>query len=95
MYVLVDHHIRDPKHFWSTFEALVSRIPEGITLHHTIPTRTGTCAFGLWEADSIEAVQHYLEPDLVHSSRNEYAEAENREGVAFPSQIAEPDPAVV
>jgi hypothetical protein len=88
MYVLVHHTITDPAQFWATAQAALPNIPDGLTLHHTIPARDGTRATCLWEAESVRAVRDYLEPALASSSRNEYSEAENRDGVVVPQRYA-------
>lgn len=87
MYVLVHHAVHDPAHFWPTAEAAIPQVPAGLTLHHTLAAKNGARATCLWEADSVEAVRSFLEPALGASSRNEYAEAENRDGIALPTQI--------
>jgi hypothetical protein len=40
----------------------------------------------------VKAVREFLEPALGAVSTNEYAEAENREGVALPSQVTAVQP---
>jgi hypothetical protein len=88
MYVLVHHHITDPAQFWSTAQAALPNIPGGLTLHHTISARDGRRATCLWEAESVSAVRDFLEPALSNSSRNDYSEAENRDGVVVPQRYA-------
>ena len=90
MFVLVQHRARDRKRFWSTAEEALSTIPENLKLHHSFAAKNGSRATCLWEADSVEAVRQYLEPLIGRFSTNRYAEAENREGIAMPSQLSEP-----
>lgn len=87
MYVLVHHDIHDPAIFWSTAEKAIPGIPSTMKLHHTMPAKDGTRATCLWEADSVDDVRDFLEPSLGAVSTNQYAEAENRDGVAMPSGV--------
>lgn len=87
MYVLVHHTVTDPPRFWKTAEAAIPEIPAGLTLHHTLSGRDGAMATCLWEADSVQSVKDFLEPALGGFSSNEYSEAENRDGIALPTQM--------
>ena len=86
MYILVDHTISDPAAFWGSAEQ-VMRMPPGVKLHQTFPTRDGTKAVCVWEAESIDALRGFIEPLVGRVSRNEYLEVENKEGVASPSGV--------
>ena len=88
MYVLVHHRIHDRDGFWPLAQEGVSKIPSGLTLHLSIPARDGTVATCLWEGESLEAVRGFVEPLLGKASDNDYSEAENREGIALPSQLS-------
>ena len=89
MYVLVHHTVTDPKRFWATVADATPNLPANLKLHQTLTARDGTKATCLWEAESVEAVRTFLDPAFSGMSRNEYAEAENREGLAVPSRIEE------
>lgn len=88
MYVLVHHRVHDPNRFWATAQEAIPNIPPELKLHHTLSARDGTRATCLWEADSVAIVREFLEPALGAVSTNEYAEAENRDGIALPSRLA-------
>ena len=85
MYVIVQHTIADPATFWNSADP--TRLPPGLKLHHTFPTKDGTRAVCLWEGKSVEAVRNFLEPLIGQVSRNQYFEVENPAGVAFPSRV--------
>jgi hypothetical protein len=87
MYILVHHRITNPDRFWTTVQDATPSIPPELTLHLTIPARDGSVATCLWEAASVAEVQGFVEPALGQVSRNEYYEAENREGVALPTML--------
>jgi len=88
MYVLVHHQIHDRDSFWAMARDGTSNLPAGLTLHLSIPARDGSVATCLWEGESLEAVRNFVEPLVGKASRNEYSEAENREGVALPSLLS-------
>jgi hypothetical protein len=85
VYILVQHTISDPDSFWNAVDP--AALPQALKLHHTFPTRDGSHAACLWEADSTSAVRDFLEPVIGRYSRNEYFAVENREGVALPSGV--------
>ena len=87
MYVLVHHDVIEPQRFWAVAADSMPNLPEHLKLHQTLAARDGRKATCLWEAESVEAVRSFLEPAFGDVSRNEYAEAENREGIATPTQI--------
>jgi hypothetical protein len=87
MFVLVHHTVTDPDTFWPTAQAALSDMPAGLTLHHCLAGKDGVRATCLWEAESVEAVRSFLEPVIGPSSRNEYSEAENRDGIAVPAHL--------
>lgn len=82
MYVIVNHNVSDPGTFWKVAQAALPNIPPGLKLHHTFPSPEGRKAVCVWEAGSIDEVRNFLEPALGASSRNEYYQAPNKEGIA-------------
>jgi hypothetical protein len=85
MYVLVQHTVSEPAAFWNTVDP--NKLPQNIKLHHTFPTPDGTRAVCIWEAESVDAIRNFLEPQIGRWSRNEYLQAENKDGVARPSRV--------
>jgi hypothetical protein len=84
VYVLVHHLVTSPEQFWATAQEAIPNLPDHLQLHHTLSAVDGSRATCLWEAESVAAVREFLEPALGDFSTNEYAQAENREGVAVP-----------
>ena len=87
MYILVQHNISDPATTWSRAQAAMASLPDGLTLHLSIPTPDGRTAVCVWEADSIAAVKTYLDPTLGPAADNTYVEVVNKEGVAVPTAL--------
>jgi hypothetical protein len=86
MYILVQHTISDPEGFWSSADP--ATLPPAFKLHHTFPTRDGSHAACIWEAESVSALRGMLEQLVGKFSRNEYFQVENRDGVTMPSGVA-------
>ena len=92
MYVLVQHYISEPVTFWSDVRYAVGALPPNLALHHVFPTPDGTHAVSLWEAESVRDVKAFIETYVGHVSRSLYFQVENRDTVAFPGEVALPDP---
>jgi hypothetical protein len=87
MYILVQHTISDPATAWSRAQAALASVPAHLKLHHSLPTPDGRTAVCVWEADSITALQTYLDPVLGPAAENAYFEVVNKEGVAVPTAL--------
>jgi hypothetical protein len=85
MYVLVQHTISDPPAFWNA--ANPTAFAPKAKLHQMFSTPDGARAVCVWEAETVEALRNFLEPEVGKVSRNEYFAVENREGVVFPSRV--------
>jgi len=88
MYVGAHHHISDADTFWSTVRDGAANLPDGLALHHCLPDPSGSEAFCLWEGDSVDAVRDFVDSAVGSVSRNEFFEAEAKEGVNLPSGVA-------
>ena len=87
MYVLVIHNVTDRQKFFDTAQQAIPQIPDHLKLHLTVPARDGAKAVCVWEAESMADVRDFLEPALGGYARNDYYEAENREGIALPTKM--------
>lgn len=87
MYILVQHTMSDPASAWSRAKQALGALPTEFKLHHTIPTADGRKAVCLWEAESVAALQTFLDPALGPGARNEYSEVVNKEGIALPTAL--------
>ena len=88
MYILVQHTISKPADFWSGAEQMLPKIPKNTKLHHSFPTKDGTHAVCVWEADSVKSLREFLEPQISPVSKNEYFQVENKDSVSMPSGVA-------
>ena len=78
MYVIVQHQINNPETAFSRGENLIKGegAPPGARVLQFYPSRDRTAVACLWESDSVEAVQEYVDGTLGGSSDNEYHEVD-------------------
>jgi hypothetical protein len=93
MFVLVQHYVTDLQTFWSAVRHAIPTLPPYLRLHQCFPTRDGTHAVCVWEAESIRDVRSFLETYVGHAGRTLYFPVENGAGIAFPSDVAIAEPA--
>ncbi len=87
MYIVVQHTISNPTDFWSGAEQLMPKVPATAKLHHSFPTKDGTRAVCLWEAESVDSLRTFLEPEISRVSKNDYFQVENKDSVVMPSGV--------
>jgi hypothetical protein len=96
MYVAVLHQFQDPPTAFARGEKLVMNegAPAGVRGLQFYPSTDGTIAACLWEADSVEAIQEYVDSTLGDASVNtcfavdaEQAFAEQPLGLRTPASI--------
>jgi hypothetical protein len=87
MYVVVHHHISDPDRFWPQVQQATPDLPQDLTIHLCLPTRDGREAACVWEGPSLDEVREAVEGVVGAYSRNEYFEAEAKEGINLPTAV--------
>ena len=68
----VNHTISNPQEFWGRAQKALPNLPEGIKIHVVLPNESmdkGTC---VWEAESLEKIQAFLEEATGDVSKNDY-----------------------
>jgi hypothetical protein len=72
MYVVVQHHFTDPQMALSRGEKLIKNegAPAGVRGLQFYPSSDHSVATCLWESDSVDAVQTYVDSTLGDSSDN-------------------------
>lgn len=83
MYVLCTHSVRDPREFWDRAAQALPNLPQGIRIHNVFPNADGSVGVCLWEGDSMEHVQAFVENATADVSDNRYfaVQAENARGL--------------
>jgi hypothetical protein len=84
MYVVVQHQFKDPQVALSRGEKLIKNedAPAGVRGLQFYPNQDHTAATCLWEADSVEAVQGYVDSTLGDSSENTCYEVDAEQAFA-------------
>ena len=85
MYVVVQHQFKDPQTAFARGEKLIKNegAPAGVRGPAVLPEpRTGPSATCLWEADSVEAIQGYVDSTLGDSSVNTCYEVDTEQAFA-------------
>ena len=83
MHVIAVHSISDPDKFFDTAQS--TPIPDEITLHSLLPSSDGSKAVCVWEADSQEAVQRFVDDNIGDVSTNEFFEVDAGSAQGLPS----------
>jgi hypothetical protein len=91
MYVVVQHRIKDPKVAFARGERLIKNegAPAGVRGLQFYPSRDGFAITCLWEAPSVDAVQHYVDVTLGDSSQNTCYEVNDEQAFASRPRLAE------
>jgi hypothetical protein len=84
MYVVVQHQFNDPQTAFSRGEKLIKNegAPAGVRGLQFYPSRDGSAATCLWEADSVAAIQQYVDSTLEDSSVNTCWEVDTEKAFA-------------
>jgi hypothetical protein len=84
MYVVVQHQIKDPQTAFSRGERLIKNegAPAGVRGLQFYPSTDGSAVTCLWEADSVEQIQDYVDATLGASSQNRYYEVDAEQAFA-------------
>lgn len=96
MYVVVQHQIKDPQLAFPRGEKLIKGegTPTGARALQFYPSRDGSAVTCLWEADSVEGVQQYVDDTLGDSSENACYEVDAEKAFAE-RPLGLPEPAAI
>jgi hypothetical protein len=89
MLVIAQHNIMNPQAFWSSAQKLTGLMPADLKLLSVFPSkdmRSGTC---LWEAESAEAVQKFLDNNVGNVSKNFCYEVDEANAMGLPKKTME------
>jgi hypothetical protein len=72
MYVVVQHRIKDPEIAFARGQRLISGqgAPESVKVLQFYPSQDRTTVTCLWESDSVESIQDWVDTTLGDSSEN-------------------------
>lgn len=89
MYVIAKHRITDPEKFVSLAASAAEDAPAGVFGRQFCPSRDGSEAVCLWEADSLDSVRAYLDELSVGAAQNSYFEVGLEHAIGIPEPITE------
>ena len=87
MYVVARHRIRDAERFFSVSSVAAENAPAGVYGRQFCPSRDRTEAVCLWEADSVEAVERYLDSLTGDAAENTYFPVSIEHAIGIPTPI--------
>jgi len=88
MYVVAKHRITDPGRFLALAESAAENAPAGVFGRQFCPSRDGSEAVCLWEADSLDTVSRYLDELSAGAAENSYFEVSAEHAIGVPEPIA-------
>lgn len=85
MFIAIEHEIHDPAKFQECARK-VFPLPEGLHVHQFLPASDLSRAICLYEADSVDQVQNYLDSVLGDASKQRYfpVAVDHAIGLPFP-----------
>ena len=86
MLVIAHHFVEKPEIFWSSAQETISAIPSGLKLHSVFPSqdlKTGTC---VWEANSVQDVQQFLDDRFSQVAKNVCYEVKEDIAIGLPNK---------
>ena len=90
MLVIAQHtNINDPEAFWSKAQAVVSSTPAGtkvLSVYPSVDGKTGTC---IWEADSADQLQKFLDEASEGMATNFCYEVNEAAAIGLPERKKE------
>ena len=84
MLIIAHHDINDPASFWAAAKDVTENLPGSLKLHGVYPAqdgKTGTC---LWEADSVQEVQQFLDKNAGKYAKNFCYEVNVEQSIGLP-----------
>ena len=82
MLIIAHHDVSNPAEFWKAAKEL--KLPTSLKLHSVYPSqdgKTGTC---LWEADTVQEVQQFLDKEAGKFAKNFCYEVNVKDSVGLP-----------
>ena len=87
MYVVAKHRITDAERFFSASQVAAENAPAGVYGRQFCPSLDLTEAVCLWEADSVEVVERYLDSLIGEAGENAYFQVSTEEAIGIPQPI--------
>lgn len=85
MLIIAHHNVSKPEEFWGAAKEITKQLPSNLKVHGVYPakdTKTGTC---LWEANSVQEVQQFLDKHAGKFAKNFCYEVNVNESMGLPA----------
>ncbi|HLG41521.1 MAG TPA: hypothetical protein VI461_17705 [Chitinophagaceae bacterium] len=85
MLIIAHHNISNPEKFWNAAKEITNQLPANLKLHGVYPAKdqkTGTC---LWEANTVQEVQQFLDKHTGSLAKNFCYEVNVKDAVGLPA----------
>ena len=85
MLIIAHHNISNPEKFWNAAKELTNKLPATLKLHGVYPSKdqkTGTC---LWEANTVQEVQQFLDKNTKDLAKNFCYEVNVKDSMGLPA----------
>jgi hypothetical protein len=89
MHAVIHHNVSDPAKWEITTKSIMSmieqnRLPRGLKPLQYLPSVDGRKAVCVWEADSLDSLQRFLDQQTGGAARNEYFEVKDAAAIGLP-----------
>jgi hypothetical protein len=89
MHVVIRHYVNDASKWDRTTKNIMSmieqhRLPAGLKPLEYLPSVDGRNADCVWEADSLGALQKFMDRESAGAARNEYFEVKEEAAIGLP-----------
>lgn len=85
MLIIAHHNISNPEKFWGAAKEITKQLPANLKLHGVYPSqdqKTGTC---LWEANTVQEVQQFVDKHTKNFAKNFCYEVNVKDSVGLPA----------
>ncbi len=88
MFIIVQHQVKDPAHFFNDIPSVAQNAPPGVHPHLFCPAEDQTAAVCLWQADSVDSVRTYIDAVAGTASENTYLVVDEGFAIGLPTAPA-------
>jgi hypothetical protein len=90
MLVIAHHNISDPVAFWNKAKEVTENLPGNLKVQSVYPSKDGKTGTCIWEADSAQNVQQFLDKNAGEFAKNFCYEVNMEQAIGLPKmQLAD------
>jgi hypothetical protein len=84
MLIIAHHHISNPEGFWKAAKENTQNLPAPLKLHGVYPSQDQKMATCIWEGDSAEEIQDFVDKFTSEFAKNYCYEVNAKESMGLP-----------